>query len=141
MERKASNMMNEHVPDVARLFVEELKMDLREADIEARVSKYFMDFDRLVDDQGLSTWRIKARCKLSINILLPDVLGVDVERFVTHREAKTSDVILYDLIVERVVSHQHYHRMQAETKKGIHVKDKVRRNQIDGTRQQETLQK
>ncbi|KAF4142389.1 Aspartyl protease [Phytophthora infestans] len=40
----------------------------------------------------------------------------------THREAKTNDVILYDLIVERA---------------GIHVKDKVKRSQNDGTRQGE----
>ncbi|KAI9980074.1 hypothetical protein PInf_026843 [Phytophthora infestans] len=56
MERKAGNMMNDHVPDVAKLFAEELKMDLKEADIEARVSKYFMDFDRLIEGQDLSAW-------------------------------------------------------------------------------------
>ncbi|GMF54723.1 unnamed protein product [Phytophthora fragariaefolia] len=93
MERKAGSMMNDHVPDVANMFAEELKMDLREPDIEARVSKYFMDFDRLVEDQGLATWvgrgvasdvagrqRMKTRCKLLVANLLPDVLRIDVER-------------------------------------------------------------
>ncbi|KAE9214008.1 hypothetical protein PF002_g17793 [Phytophthora fragariae] len=56
MEREAGSMMNNHVPDVAKLFAEELKMDLREPDIEVRVSKYFLDFDRLVEGQGLAAW-------------------------------------------------------------------------------------
>ncbi|KAJ0391719.1 hypothetical protein P43SY_011381 [Pythium insidiosum] len=30
-------------------------MDLREADIEARVLKYYLDFDRIVEDYGLAT--------------------------------------------------------------------------------------
>ncbi|POM67526.1 Hypothetical protein PHPALM_16460, partial [Phytophthora palmivora] len=134
MERKAGNMMNDHVPDVAKLFAEGLKMDLREPDIEARVSKYFMDFDRLVEDQGLATWvgrgeaidiagrqRMKTRCKLLVDNLLPDVLRIDVERLVnmTHRGAKADDVQLYHVIVERAVRQQHYHLMQAETKKAV----------------------
>ncbi|POM71410.1 Hypothetical protein PHPALM_12030 [Phytophthora palmivora] len=133
MERKAGNMMNDHVPDVAKLFAEGLKMALREPDIEARVPKYFMDFDRLVEDQGLATWvgrgeatdvtgrqRMKTRCRLLIDNLLPEVLRIDVGRLVNmaHRGAKADDVQLYDMIVERVVRQQHYHLMQAETKKG-----------------------
>ncbi|POM64812.1 Hypothetical protein PHPALM_19610 [Phytophthora palmivora] len=35
MERKAGNMMNDHVPDGAKLFVELLEMDLADPDIEA----------------------------------------------------------------------------------------------------------
>ncbi|GMF61936.1 unnamed protein product [Phytophthora fragariaefolia] len=140
MERKAGSMMNDHVPDVAKLFAEELKMDLREPDIEARVSKYFMDFDRLVEDPGLATWvsrgeasdvagrqRMKTRCKLLVANLLPDVLRIDVERLIsmTHRDAKVDDVQLYDLIVERAVHQQHYYLMQAGTNKSVQARSKT----------------
>ncbi|KAE9234798.1 hypothetical protein PF002_g11694 [Phytophthora fragariae] len=54
MERKVGNMMNDHAADVAELFAEELVMDLEEPDIDARVSKYFIDFDRLVDTSTAS---------------------------------------------------------------------------------------
>ncbi|POM68944.1 Hypothetical protein PHPALM_14828 [Phytophthora palmivora] len=153
MERKAGNMMNDHVPDVAKLFAEGLKMDLREPDIEARVSKYFMDFDRLVEDQGLATWvgrgeaidiagrqRMKTRCKLLVDNLLPDVLRIDVERLVnmTHRGAKADDVQLYDVIVERAVRQQHYHLMQAETKKAVQGQVRTKKSQSDGNRKSET---
>ncbi|KAE9189086.1 hypothetical protein PF002_g25144 [Phytophthora fragariae] len=53
MKRKVGGMVNDRVPDVSRLFTE-LKMDLEEVDVEARIAKYFMRFDRLVEDNGLT---------------------------------------------------------------------------------------
>ncbi|KAI9996660.1 hypothetical protein PInf_014402 [Phytophthora infestans] len=114
--RRAGTLMNDHIPDVTRLFSNSLKMDMKVADIYARVVKYFMDFDQLVDEHGLMAWvgrdpmtdaagrqRMKTRCKLLISKLLSTVLRVDIERLVamTHQHAKLADVALYELIVGR----------------------------------------
>ncbi|KAG1712956.1 hypothetical protein DVH05_000686 [Phytophthora capsici] len=56
IKRRAGTLMNDHVPDVARLFRDSLKMDIKVADIHARVVKYFMDFDQGVDEHGLMAW-------------------------------------------------------------------------------------
>jgi transposase InsO family protein len=132
IDRKAGHMMNDHVPDVDRLVTSQLKMDMRERDIEARVSKYYMDFDRLVEDHGLRAvvgrgpafdddgrQRLKTRCKLLIKNLQPEALRVDVERLVslTHRRERSDDVALYDLIVDRATRQQHYHLIQGELKR------------------------
>lgn len=54
--RKAGTLLNDHVPDVERLFQEEMKMEMREGDIQARVNGSFMEFDRLVEEHGLAEW-------------------------------------------------------------------------------------
>ncbi|KAI9996691.1 hypothetical protein PInf_014434 [Phytophthora infestans] len=108
--RRAGTLMNDHVPDVARLFSNSLKMDMEAVDTHARVVKYFMVFDQLVDEHGLipmtdaaGRQRMKTRCKLLISKLFPTVLRVDIERLVamTHQHAKLADVALYELIVGR----------------------------------------
>ncbi|OWZ14581.1 hypothetical protein PHMEG_00011920 [Phytophthora megakarya] len=99
MKRKVGAMMNDRVPDVTLQFSRELRMDLSEVDVEARIANYFMTFDRLVEDNGL------------------------VE--LTHREAKVSDLALHDLMIERATRQQQYHLMQAEMKQNAtpRVKD------------------
>ncbi|KAI9922961.1 hypothetical protein PsorP6_002318 [Peronosclerospora sorghi] len=69
-------------------------MDLREQDIEARVLKYFIDFDKIVEDHGLGSIvgspRMKARCRLMLKHVRTEALLFDVERSVslTNRSAK-----------------------------------------------------
>lgn len=55
IKRRAGSLMNDHVPDVAKLFEDNLKMDMKVQDIGARIAKYFMDFDRVMDEHGLIT--------------------------------------------------------------------------------------
>ncbi|OWY97180.1 hypothetical protein PHMEG_00032355 [Phytophthora megakarya] len=52
IDRKCGTILNAHVPDLMTMFKEWLKMDLHEQDIEARISTYFVDFDRLVEEKG-----------------------------------------------------------------------------------------
>ncbi|OWZ05894.1 hypothetical protein PHMEG_00021932 [Phytophthora megakarya] len=52
IERKCGTFLNSRVPDVMCMFKEWLNMDLHEQDIEARASKYFVDFGRLVEEKG-----------------------------------------------------------------------------------------
>ncbi|GMF21958.1 unnamed protein product [Phytophthora lilii] len=52
IERKCGTILNVHVPDGTGVFMEWLNMNLQEQNIEARISKYFVDFDRLVEEKG-----------------------------------------------------------------------------------------
>ncbi|OWZ04566.1 hypothetical protein PHMEG_00023512, partial [Phytophthora megakarya] len=130
MKRKVGKMVNDRVPDVSRLFAG-LKMDLNEVDVEARIAGYFMAFDRLVEDNGLTgilgrglardeagRQRMKRRCKLLLSHVTPEMLKVDLTRLVdlTHRDAKINDLVLHDLMIERATRQQQYHLMQSEMK-------------------------
>eukprot|EP00644_Phytophthora_capsici_P012183 jgi/Phyca11/119324/e_gw1.38.239.1 len=130
MKRKVGKMVNDRVPDVSRLFAG-LKMDLNEVDVEARIAGYFMAFDRLVEDNGLTgilgrgraldeagRQRMKMRCKLLLSHVTPEMLKVDLIRLVdlTHRDAKADDLVLHDLMIERATRQQQYHLMQSEMK-------------------------
>ncbi|POM72870.1 Hypothetical protein PHPALM_10354 [Phytophthora palmivora] len=131
MRRKVGTMMNDRVPDVTQLFARELKMDLSEVDVEARIASYLMAFDRLIEDNGLTGMlgrdpvvgndgrqRMKLRCKLLLSNVTPEMLKIDLTRLVdlTHRGAKADDLALHDLMVERATRQQQYHLMQAEMK-------------------------
>lgn len=52
IERKCGTILNVHVPDVTGMFKEWLTMDLQEQDVEARISKYFVDFYLLVEEKA-----------------------------------------------------------------------------------------
>ncbi|EGZ09272.1 hypothetical protein PHYSODRAFT_549876 [Phytophthora sojae] len=131
MKRKVGVMMYDRVPDVTLLFSRELRMDLSEVDVEARIANYFMTFGRLVEDNGLAGMlgrgpavgeegrqRMKLRCKLLLSNVTPEMLKIDLSWLVelTHREAKVSDLALHDLMIERATRQQQYHLMQSEMK-------------------------
>ncbi|KAJ8548474.1 hypothetical protein ON010_g11198 [Phytophthora cinnamomi] len=131
VRERASTLQNGHIPDVQSFFKANLRMDMSEKDIDARVLKYFVDFDQLVEDHGFETLlgvgsvsatgyrdRMKQRCKLLIAGLAPAMLKVEIERLVLlqHKDAKADDVALRDLILERATAQQHYHLMQMEEK-------------------------
>ncbi|GMF65874.1 unnamed protein product [Phytophthora lilii] len=130
IQRKCGTILNAHVPDVMGAFKEWLIMDLQEQDIQARISKYFVDFDRLVEEKGFlgmlgcgeedqepDRQKMKLRCRILVENLAHAVLQVDVKRLVemTHR-GRTDDVLLYKLIVERATMQHNFHLMQKETK-------------------------
>ncbi|GMF20134.1 unnamed protein product [Phytophthora fragariaefolia] len=104
IRERTSTLQNGHIPDVQSFFKANLRMDMSEKDIDARVLKYFVDFDQLVEDYGFET--------------LLGVGSVEIERLVLlqHKDAKADDVALRDLIMERATAQQHYHLMQMEEK-------------------------
>ncbi|RAW21664.1 hypothetical protein PC110_g21891 [Phytophthora cactorum] len=135
MKRKIGGMVNDRVPDVSRLFANELKMDLSGVDVEARIARYFMSFDRLVEESGLSGMLgrgpavgegMKMRCKLLLIHVTPEILKVDLTRMVelTHREAKVNDLVLHDLVIERATRQQQYYLMQSEMKQNSTLRPK-----------------
>ncbi|KAG6612970.1 uncharacterized protein IUM83_11930 [Phytophthora cinnamomi] len=105
VKRKIGGAVNDRVPDVSRFFAE-LKMDLGEVDVEARIVKYYMGFARLVEDNGLTgllgrggavdetgRQRMKMRCKMLLKHVAAEILKVELTGIVelTHREAKARD--------------------------------------------------
>ena len=121
-------MLNDHRPDINKLFKEQLKMDLTMKDVKARISKYFQEFDEIIEDHGLKHSlgvvpegheefrdRMKSRCKILIANLAPAMLRRDVERMVAldHRAAKSNDLLLYKLVKERAIMQHHYRLLAA----------------------------
>eukprot|EP00644_Phytophthora_capsici_P015118 jgi/Phyca11/127636/e_gw1.71.70.1 len=139
IKRRAGTLMNDHVPGVARLFSNSLKMGMKVVDIHARVVKYFMDFDQLVDGHGRQ--RMKTRCKLLISNLFPTVLRVDIERLVavTYQHAKVDDVALYALIVCRAKYQQHFHTIQNQLKHDDPPKGKTATSTKSGSKKQQQI--
>ncbi|POM74139.1 Hypothetical protein PHPALM_8953 [Phytophthora palmivora] len=131
VRERTSTLQNGHIPDVQAFFKANLRMDLAEKDIDARILKYYVDFEQLVEDHGFGTMlgvgssgddgyrdRMKQRCKLLMAGLAPMMLKVEIERLVLlqNKDARTDDVALYDLILQRATAQQHYHLMQLEEK-------------------------
>ena len=129
MMNKVGSVLNKHVPDITKLFADKVVMELREPDAEARVLSYYVAFDRAVEDNGLGTIlghgpvhddadrrRMKARCKLLLQGVRPDMLRKEVERLVavTHQHVKTDDRELFNLLVDRAIQQEHYHTMIKE---------------------------
>ncbi|KAJ0392116.1 hypothetical protein ATCC90586_011506 [Pythium insidiosum] len=130
---KVGTVLNDHVPDFEQLFASSLRMDMKEQDIDARIAKYYIDFDRIMEENGLAAMvgaaavldeqgrqRMKLRCRLLTKHLLPEMLKTDIERLasLTHPNVKRDDVALYELVVERATRQHHFHLMQLEAKSG-----------------------
>ncbi|POM71619.1 Hypothetical protein PHPALM_11787 [Phytophthora palmivora] len=95
MSKKIGRIVNDSVPDVTQPFARELKMNLSEEDVEARMANYFIAFDHLVEDNGLSGMlgrgkvtsdedrqRMTLRCKLLLVNVTPEILKIDLSRLV-----------------------------------------------------------
>ncbi|KAG2946447.1 hypothetical protein PC128_g25391 [Phytophthora cactorum] len=50
---RCRTLKNEFVPDVTSLFRQKLKMDLSIDDCDARIFRYYEDFNGIVEDNGL----------------------------------------------------------------------------------------
>ncbi|KAE8978419.1 hypothetical protein PR001_g24850 [Phytophthora rubi] len=55
IQERVSEVMNGHIPDMYDFFKTHLKMDMDEQDVEARVVKYFVDFDQLIEEHGFTS--------------------------------------------------------------------------------------
>ncbi|OWZ05094.1 LOW QUALITY PROTEIN: hypothetical protein PHMEG_00022881 [Phytophthora megakarya] len=125
IQTKAGNMMNDYVPDLERLF-DRLKMNMQQADIEARVAQYFIDFDKIVEENGLigvlcrqgtlDPALAKVRYRFLVRRLQPEVLWREVKRMaqVTHRHVKTDCISLYELVVDRVKRQHQAHLLHSK---------------------------
>lgn len=48
VEKRCGELKNSHVPNINELFTNNLKMDMQEDDIEARIVKYFILFEKIL---------------------------------------------------------------------------------------------
>ncbi|KAE9034986.1 hypothetical protein PR003_g8309 [Phytophthora rubi] len=80
VQARCRTLKNEFVPDVTSLFRQQLKMDMSIDDCDARIFRYYEDFNGIVEDNGLQGLigtgnesdagyksRLKARCRLLVD--------------------------------------------------------------------------
>jgi hypothetical protein len=130
IKRRISTLVNGHVPDLEKLFKSSVKMDLKEKDVEARILKYYMLFDEVVEKHGLGSVagpgredepgyqdRMALRCKFLIANVAPEMLRIEIERLaVVNPAVKKNDIVLFDCLVECAREQQHYHLLTQELK-------------------------
>ncbi|GMF46582.1 unnamed protein product [Phytophthora fragariaefolia] len=127
---RSQTLVNEFVPNVKTLVRQSLHMELSTDDCDARVFRYFQDFTRIVEENGMQGLigktdpslydyrdRMKARCRLLIENLQPAVLQEQIQRLVEleRRECMTDDVALFNFILEHAKAQQRFHRMTKES--------------------------
>ncbi|KAI9919355.1 hypothetical protein PsorP6_017743 [Peronosclerospora sorghi] len=61
VNKRCGTPMNERLPDVRELIKSKLKVDMKKDDVQARILKYFSDFNAIVDDNGLQTKPVISR--------------------------------------------------------------------------------
>ncbi|KAE9315426.1 hypothetical protein PF008_g19252 [Phytophthora fragariae] len=130
--RRGSSLQNSHIPDMDQLFKDQLKMDLKIEDTEARVLNYFVLFDQIAEEHGLGgilgsgreddanySDRMKLRCKLLMKNIAPEMLRLEMERLAIAKPVlKRDDITLYEALVDRAREQQHYHILAQELNQG-----------------------
>ncbi|KAE8954299.1 hypothetical protein PR001_g32554, partial [Phytophthora rubi] len=106
------SVKNSTLPDIKAPFKKELKMNMGESDVAARVLNYFRAFNRIMMDNGLKECFQDAdgsreKCKRLMASLQPASLKKEVKQCVrfTHKAAATDPRRLFDLIVEKATEH------------------------------------
>ncbi|POM80529.1 LOW QUALITY PROTEIN: Hypothetical protein PHPALM_1626 [Phytophthora palmivora] len=110
-----AKVKNNDMPDIKLLFKQELKMDMKETDIDARILSYFQRFKQVVKENGLDEVFAgvdgeKEKCKRLISCLAPAVLKTDVKTAVrwTNKDAAKSILNLYTLVYNKAVEHERH---------------------------------
>ncbi|KAE9345509.1 hypothetical protein PF008_g8718 [Phytophthora fragariae] len=146
VQARCRTLKNEFVPDVTSLFRQSLRMDLSVDDCDARVFRYYEDFNGIGDDNGLQGLigagsesdtgyksRMKVRCRLFVENLQPPVLKAQISRLIEleRRDCKSDDVALFDLILEHAKVQQRFHRMSQDmtAKRDVKTNKQVRQPQ------------
>ncbi|KAF4131896.1 hypothetical protein GN958_ATG18929 [Phytophthora infestans] len=117
------NVMNGDIIDIDALFDQELKMDLREADVKARVINYFMLCDDIILQHELSSSfstpnGIKEKCKFLKQYLEPAALrdSIDTHHRLVDNFSKTDEQALYRLVKDKALEQEKVFRMLAKRK-------------------------
>lgn len=112
-----AKVKNDDIPDIKQLFKQELKMDMKETDVDARILSYFQRFKQVVKENGLEdvfagSEGDKEKCKRLISCLAPPVLKADVKTAVrwTNKDAAKSIPKLYNLVYAKAVAHERWSR-------------------------------
>ncbi|GMF62784.1 unnamed protein product [Phytophthora fragariaefolia] len=115
VQARSHTLKMEFVPDVTSLFCQSLKMDPSIDDCDTRIFRYYMDFNRIVEDNGLQRLigadnekgagyksRMNSSCRLLVENLQAPVLKAQISRLIEldWRGCKSNDADLFDLILE-----------------------------------------
>jgi hypothetical protein len=109
-----NNVKNGDVADIDALFDVQLRMDMRESDVKARVLRYFQLCDKIILQNGLKNIfdtpkGVKEKCKILVRHLQPAVLRSDIEHehwFGTDNSIKTSEVALYKFVKDQALKQE-----------------------------------
>ncbi|TYZ67289.1 hypothetical protein PybrP1_007226 [[Pythium] brassicae (nom. inval.)] len=131
IDSRVKFVKNAQIPDLDEFFKQNLSIDMREDDIDARILKYFRDFSSVIEKNGFSSIlgigklseggyanTMKLRCTVLIENLEPSMLHNDVRRYAKYecREAFRNDFTLFGVIRERASAQHKYHVMTRERK-------------------------
>lgn len=121
----------EHMANTSALFDKQLKMDMSVKDVRSRVSRYFMRFNQLIEDNGLIEilgrqrvaaagveQRTKKRTKVLVDNLAPPMLKEEIQALVEYKykHVREDEQQLYKLVLERAELQQlFYNRFRAES--------------------------
>ncbi|KAE8955811.1 hypothetical protein PR001_g31958, partial [Phytophthora rubi] len=96
IDKIIGSVKNNTIPDIKQLFERELRMNMAESDVAARVVDYFVRFKKLVTENGLSNCfdcddGERQKCKLLVASLHPSALKDEIKQCVryTHKPAAT----------------------------------------------------
>ncbi|ETI44290.1 hypothetical protein F443_11005 [Phytophthora nicotianae P1569] len=119
-----SCVKNNNVPDVDDEMREMLRMDLSESDVSERVIQYFKLCHDIIDDHGWQQFFSgddgkKQLCRVLIALFEPRALREEVERTVRFqaRAAKSDEVILHDLVLEKALDQGKNNQNQRRAKR------------------------
>lgn len=119
IDKILNTMKNDTLP-IMKDIMGKLQMDLKERDVEQRVAKYFVQFEKIVKEHGIQSYfqgekkspEIKAKCKWLVKRLTPSSLKERVEEALdmSHRTAKENHHELHDLILEKALEQEKEHQ-------------------------------
>lgn len=132
IEHIVASVKNNTLPDIKSLFKKELKMNMGESDVEARVLDYFKTFNRITMDNGLAECfsqadGVREKCKRLMASLQPKTLKMEVKQCVrfTHKAASSDPRLLFDLIVEKSTEHERqYQRLKQQRETPLRREEK-----------------
>ncbi|KAG3027039.1 hypothetical protein PC119_g7532 [Phytophthora cactorum] len=137
---RCGTLKNDFVPDLTAMFNKQLKMDLSIDDCDARIFRYFEDFNGIIADNGLRHLigtdnesedgyknRMKTRCRLLVENLQPSVLKAQIVRLIDLEKykCKTDEVALYDLILNHAKAEAREKFQEAKEKRSSAIRSKA----------------
>ncbi|EGZ18559.1 hypothetical protein PHYSODRAFT_498366, partial [Phytophthora sojae] len=113
IERIVDSVKNDALPDIKELLKRELRMNMSESDVTARVLDYFILFNKITKENGLTACfshanGVREKCKRLVSQLKPEAVKNEVKQCIrfTHVPAATDPKLLFKLVVEKANEHE-----------------------------------
>ncbi|OWY96281.1 hypothetical protein PHMEG_00033493, partial [Phytophthora megakarya] len=118
------NVKNDTITDIDAIFASEMKMNMQESDVKARIIQYFQRCEEIIMEHGLQQTfatgdGVKEKCKILKKHLQPAALKEEIEvhqRF-HGKDSKFCDVALYKLVKEKALEQEKAYRSTTARKK------------------------